>query len=165
MSLADIRSLYEYTEWANERMLAAIAGLSDEQYTRPIVSSYSSIRDTLAHIAGAEWIWMQRCRGNNPTAQPEWAAEAPLSRLSENMRAVAAERRAYLDALHEGQLDDPLSYRNLKGEPFTQRLADVLFHVANHSTYHRGQLTTMIRQAGAVPPSTDLIVFHRERRT
>lgn len=163
MILSEIRALYDYTEWANERMIAAIAQLSDEQYTREITSSFPSIRETLAHLAGAEWIWLQRWKGTSPSAQPEWSLSAPLSRLRENLRAVAAERRDFLDALDDQALEQPLTYRNLKGESFTNRLTDILMHVANHATYHRGQLTTMIRQVGALPPATDLIVYYRER--
>lgn len=161
MTLHDIRRLYEYTEWANARILEAIRSLTGAQYEQHIVSSYSSIRDTLAHMAGAEWIWLQRWKGTNPTSQPEWAPQAALDTLARNWNAVAEDRRRYLDSLDEEALQRPLSYRNLKGEPFTNRLADVLLHVANHATYHRGQVVTMIRQVGATPPATDLIVYVR----
>jgi uncharacterized damage-inducible protein DinB len=164
MSLTDIRTLYEYAEWANERMLAAIANLSDEQYTKKIESSFPTIRDTMAHILGAEWIWLQRWNGESPTSHPEWTVDPPVGRLIDESRTIAAQRRKFIETLEESQLDGQITYRNLKGQQYTSRLADILFHIVNHSSYHRGQLTTMIRQAGGTPPTTDLIVFHRERR-
>lgn len=165
MILDEIRRLYEYTDWANERLLAALGTLSEEQYTRQVVSSFPSIRATLGHIAGSEWVWLQRWTGSHPTAQPGWSVDAPLRQIAENVRATASGRRKYLEQLQERDLDGTLTYRNLKGQEFANRLGDMLFHVVNHSSSHRGQLITMIRQVGATPPSLDLIVFHRERRS
>ncbi len=164
MNVTEIRGLYDYTDWANDRMIAAIRGLSDEQYTREITSSFPSVRATLGHIAGAEWIWLQRWKGTSPAAQPEWAVDAPVDLLANELRKVASERQTFLRSIDDEALMQPLGYRNLKGDTFTNRLIDILSHVANHSTHHRGQLTTMLRQAGAVPPVTDLIVFFREKR-
>lgn len=163
MNIEEIRGLYDYTDWANDRMVEAIRALTEEQYTREITSSFPSIRATLGHVAGAEWIWLQRWKGTSPAAQPAWAVDAPVNRLADQLRTVASERRTFLRSADDSALQQPLTYRNLKGDPFTNRLIDVLLHVANHSTHHRGQLTTMVRQAGAVPPATDLIVFRRER--
>ena len=164
MSLAEIRRLFDYADWASERMFTAIAGLSDEQQNRNIVSSFSSIRATLAHIVGAEWLWLQRWNGISPGAPPEWAATATVAELAQQMRKVSSERRAFLSALDERKLDEEFAYKNLKGDAFKSRLRDVLLHIANHASYHRGQLTTMMRQAGGTPPSTDFIVFTRETR-
>jgi len=163
MDIAEISGLYDYNVWANDRIVTAIRELSGEQYTRMIPSSFPSIRATLGHIAGAEWIWLQRWNGTSPGAAPSWAADATVDLLAGELASVALRRRALLASLDETALQKSLSYRNLKGDAFTDRLVNVLLHVVNHSTYHRGQLTTMLRQAGAIPPATDLIVFSRER--
>ena len=162
MTLADVRGLYDYTEWANERMLAALEMLSDEQYSRELVSSFPSVRDTMAHIAGAEWLWLQRWQGISPTAIPAWAERPAVGVLRRELREVAEARGEYFDGLDEAALQRPLSYRRIDGSAHTNRLLDVLLHVSNHSTYHRGQLTTMLRQLGAVPPTTDLIFYRRQ---
>ena len=162
MSLADIRRIYDYADWASERMLAAIAALTEEQQTRDIVSSFPNIRATLAHIVGAEWLWLQRLNGVSPGAPPEWVASGSVAQLAERAAAIAAERRALLERLDERALDQEFAYKNLKGEAFNSRLRDVLLHISNHASYHRGQLATMMRQAGATPPATDFIVFCRE---
>jgi hypothetical protein len=70
MNVADVRRLYAYDDWANDRLVAALAGLSEEQFTRKIVSSFSSVRDTLSHIAATEWIWLQRWTGTSPLQPP-----------------------------------------------------------------------------------------------
>jgi uncharacterized damage-inducible protein DinB len=164
MNVQEIRELFTYTEWANARILECARGLSEEQFTREIASSYPSIRGTLAHIVMAEWVWLRRWKGESPTAWPEWADLSSFDNVVEHLRAIEDERRELLDGLSEEVLQGELAYRSIKGDPFTTRLVHQMQHVANHSTYHRGQLTTMIRQVGAVPPATDMIVWFRNRQ-
>jgi uncharacterized damage-inducible protein DinB len=161
MNIADARKLFDYTEWANERMAAACSGLTGEQLDREIVSSFPSIRLTLAHMASAEWIWLRRWLGESPSVWPEWIGEAPLDQVVAGWREVARERSAWLDGLADADLERAISYRSMKGDPFTNPLRDLFTHVANHATYHRGQLTTMLRQVGATPPATDFSVYIR----
>ncbi len=161
MNVTDLRRLYGYTDWANDRMLAAIGGLSEEQYGRHVVSSYPTIRDTLAHIVFAEWLWLERWRGRSHAEYPAWMTEPPFPKLEEEMRAIAAERRAFLDDLTEDAIESTIDYRSMKGDPFTMPLGGVMIHCANHSTYHRGQLVTMLRQVGATPPNTDYTQYLR----
>ena len=158
MNAADIRRLYTYTDWANERMLATIDPLSDEQRTQVIPSSFPSILETLTHIAFAEWVWLRRWLGESPLSPPEGTS---FGETRDRLRAVAAERRAYLDGLSDDAVAGTVSYRSVKGDAFTMNLGDVLVHCANHSTYHRGQLVTMLRQVGAKPPGTDFTEFAR----
>jgi len=163
MNATDLRRLYAYTDWANGRMLSAAAALSEEQFTREIVSSFPSIRDTLAHIAGAEWVWLTRWRGESPLETPEWMSAPPFGVVRDRFVEIAADRRAYLAALAEDAIESVLHYRSLKGDPFAMPLGELLVHCANHSTYHRGQLATMLRQVGAAaPPSTDYTQFLRD---
>lgn len=162
MHVRDVASLYDYTTWANERMLEAAAGLSEEQFTREIVSSFSSIADTFAHIAFAEWLWLRRWKGDSPTQRPDW--ERTLASLGEQIRLTADERDQWIGSLTDSALSENLTYRNLAGDSFTFPLGDLLLHCANHSTYHRGQLTTMLRQVGARPPATDYVAVYKNAR-
>jgi uncharacterized damage-inducible protein DinB len=164
MSVAEFRMLFAYDEWANARLLEAVAALSDEQTSRKLESSFPSLLETVSHIAFAEWVWLRRWCGDSPTARPAWAADATLARLAELLREVATQRAAYLAALLETRLDAPLAYRNLKGEEHRHLLADLFRHVVNHSTYHRGQAATLLRQLGAKAPATDYVVFRGEAR-
>ena len=163
MNVDEIRDLFSYTEWANERILETLRGMSEEQLTRPIESSFPSIRETLAHIVMAEWVWLRRWKGESPTEWPEWADLRSLDAITGHLRAIEAERRELLESLTDDELHRDLSYRSIKGDPFSNPLVGLMQHMVNHSTYHRGQLTTMIRQAGGKPPATDLIVWLRNR--
>lgn len=163
MNIADLRRLYTYTEWANDRLLGVIAALPDEQFTRPIVSSFPSIRDTLAHIVSAEWVWLRRWLGESPLQMPDWLSEPSLATLQDELRRNEAERRAFLDRIDDETVAATIHYRSIKGDPFSLPLGETMLHCANHSTYHRGQLVTMLRQAGAhAVPSTDYSLFVRD---
>jgi len=161
MNLSDVRRLFAYTEWANALFFAVVDQLTEEQYTRTIDSSFPSIQDTLAHVVSSEWVWMRRWKGESPTVVPEWNSGASRETLHEQLRAVEAERKEFLASLDDDALATLVSYRSIKGDPFTLPLGEQFQHVVNHSTYHRGQLTTMLRQVGAAPPGTDLSLFFR----
>ncbi len=163
MTPEDFRTLYEYNAWANRRILDACAALPSEQFTRPLGSSFPSIRDTLAHITAGEWIWTQRWRGESPAAPPEWVKTADAKDLGERLSALDGELLEFASRLSSDDLARPIAYRNLSGESSSQPIWQPLQHLANHSTYHRGQIVTMLRQVGAKAPHTDLIVFYRER--
>lgn len=160
--LDEILDLYAYNRWANGRTLEAAAGLADEDYIRDLGSSFPSVRDTLEHILAAEWIWLSRWRGVSPTRlRPDWNP-VMLHALRDRWSAFEVDQTEFLSRLTEELLTETVTYRQLSGEEFSDPLWRLMRHVVNHSTYHRGQVTTMLRQLGAEPASTDLVVFHRE---
>lgn len=161
MNVADVRRLFDYTEWANAQIFAAIDGLSEEQYARTIESSFPSIKATLAHVISAEWVWLLRWHGESPTNPPEWTKGAPREELHRQLHDVETKRAAFLASLDEAALAKEVAYVSVKGDAFSYPLGEQLRHVANHSTYHRGQLITMLRQVGAAAPATDWLVFVR----
>ena len=165
MNVADARTLIAYDEWANERLMEALSGLDEEQFTRPLVSSFPSIRDTLAHVVAVEWVWLQRWLGQSPTAPPPWAERPSLAELRERLAEIEAERGEFLDGLSDADLQAQVDYRNLKGGPGSARLGELVQHLVNHSSYHRGQLTTLMRQVGATGPATDFVLFTTLTRT
>lgn len=162
--LATLRELFDFNYWARDRQLQACAALTQEQFLRPLGSSYSSLRDTLAHLVGAEWVWLERWRGHSPTPAEAagFAAEkfSTLAVVEERWWDVERGVRDYLGRLDESALGRPLTYQNLKGETWSYPLWRTLVHVVNHQTYHRGQVTTLLRQLGAQPPQIDYLVAH-----
>ncbi len=159
MGLETIAALYRYNSWANELTLDVVSGLTLEQFTRDLRSSYGSIRDTLVHVVWSEWIWFQRWKGESPTTVFSPADFPTAGSLRERFRTLAAERDAFLADLRAEALLEVVEYRNVKGEVWRYPLWQQLHHVVNHSTYHRGQVVTMLRQLGAEPPATDLLVY------
>ena len=153
------RSAYRYLQWANDRVLEAASALSAEQYTRDLGVSFRSVHGTLAHMVGSEWLWLERWRGNSPSAVPRYNDWQSASDLAGVWRAVASGQTDFLTRLSAADLERKVAYRNFAGEPKEFSLADVLLHALNHATYHRGQVTAMLRQLGAVPPATDYTLY------
>ncbi|MGH7645699.1 MAG: DinB family protein [Gemmatimonadales bacterium] len=160
MHLADLHDLYAYNRWANRQTLGAAERLTPEQFTRDCRSSFRSVRDTLAHILGAEWIWLERWQGRSPPALLAAAEFPTVAALNARWAEVEAGQQAFLTALTAEALGRRIAYVNTKGERWEYPLWQMLAHVVNHSTYHRGQVTTMLRQLGAEPVATDLLVFY-----
>lgn len=159
----EIRDLYAYNRWANRRILDAAARLDPASFTKDLGGSFPSIRDTLAHVLGAEWVWLSRWRGESPTGLPsEWDLST-LEALRGRWAEVERDQRALVDGLAEEDLGRSIAYRNTRGDPFENTMGQMLRHVVNHSTYHRGQVVTMLRQLGAGAVGTDLIQYYRER--
>jgi uncharacterized damage-inducible protein DinB len=158
------RHLIDFHYWARDRVMAAAGALSEEHYSRSMGNSFSSVRETLNHVYLAEWIWHSRWNGVSPTEFP--MVELPdLATLHERWLEMEGKVRAYIDeaAVGEMGLNRVIPYRLLNGTESASPLWQMVAHVVNHATYHRGQVTTLLRQLGAPPPkSTDMITFFRE---
>ena len=166
MNLSDIRHLFDYTEWANELALKAAAELSDEDLRRDFKISHGSIFATLLHMAGAEWIWLERWHGRSPAKRAAWSlwttdSCADLEVLNQRWSELIERRAQLISQLDESGLAAELPFKLLSGDPNSLRLVDQMQHVANHATLHRGQVVGMIRQLGIAPPSTDLLFYLR----
>jgi uncharacterized damage-inducible protein DinB len=157
--LDTLRRSYQYLHWANESILRSAAALDPDDYARDLGVSFRSVHGTLAHMLGAEWLWHERWRGRSPTAVPGYDGWQTAVDLESAWAPVRRDQLDFLSALGPDDLSRVLSYRNFAGQPKAYSLGDVLLHVVNHATYHRGQVTSLVRQLGATPPSTDLVVF------
>jgi uncharacterized damage-inducible protein DinB len=163
MNLEDFRLLYDFNAWANNRTLDSCAALSPEQLTRDLGSSFKSVRDTLAHIYGAEWVWLERWHGRVPAGLPSAADFPDLETLRRRFSDIDRNLVDYVASLTADDLIRVLTIKTSSGATFSQPLWQMLQHLANHGSYHRGQVATMLRQLGAKATGTDLIGFYRER--
>jgi uncharacterized damage-inducible protein DinB len=163
MTPEEMSQLHDFNAWANHRTIDAAAALTPEQFTMPMGSSFSSVRDTLAHICGGEWVWLERFQGRSPSAMPDNSRFADLGSLREHWAPIGSELLKFVRGLKQEDLNRVLEYKTMKFGVYKNPLWQSLQHVANHGTYHRGQVTTMLRQHGAQPIATDLMHFYRER--
>ncbi len=182
MNITDIQTLYTYNLWANQRMFSALENLNDQQFTAPTESSFPSIRETVFHILGAEWIWLQRWKGISPRATtpdvnvnsatmsqltpvkvPTVQELSTVAALRSFADAIEGERQKFLATVTEERLQAPLQFNDMAGNPYSEPLVQLLQHLVNHGTYHRGQVITLLRQAGSEAVSLDLLFFFRER--
>lgn len=162
MDVADIQELYRYNQWANDRAFEAASDLTLAEFTRDLGNSYPSVRDTLTHIVWAEWIWLQRWKGTSPRQRFDPAEFSDVKPLKTRWVELEAEQRAFIESVTAERLGAVVEYVNLQGQRWQYALWRQMYHVVNHSTYHRGQLTTMLRQLEAMPVNTDFLVFHDE---
>ncbi len=180
MNVADIRTLYAYNRWANQRMFSVLEKLNDGQFTATVQSSFPSIQESVLHILAAEWIWLRRWKGASPraTVGDTRSASAMYSALTnggidvETLATVSGlrrfadsleqERQEFLERLNDDALHARLKYTDMGGKEFFMPLQQLMQHLVNHGTYHRGQVTTLLRQVGAETVQLDLVFFFRE---
>lgn len=164
MTHRDLQDLVEFNYWARDRMLESVAGLSPEEFTRPMGNSFSSVRDTLAHLYFAEWVWYWRWQGVSPGRAPSAEDFPDLATLKAAWRELETKLREFVGGLDDVRVNDEIEYRQLNGQVFRSPIWQMVQHVVNHGSYHRGQVTTLLRQLGGTPAKTDLIAFYRERK-
>ena len=164
MNHADLRLLLDFNYWARDRVFQAVGPLTPEQYKRDLGNSFKSVRDTLVHVYSAEWIWYTRWMGESPTTPLSTEKYPDLPTLQSAWLELEGQIRSFVDRLSEGDITRVYDYRLISGQPCKSAFWQMFQHVVNHGSYHRGQVTTMLRQLGAAPAkSTDLITFYRER--
>jgi uncharacterized damage-inducible protein DinB len=147
--LERLRRLFEHDAWANREALTSLIGL-----TQGVAPPAQAVQ-VLAHVLGAERLWLDRLL----RAQPSVAVwpEADLDRLRADFDDVARRWEDYLDDLAPSDLDRAIDYVNSQGQPWTSTVGDILHHVVLHSSYHRGQVASHLRAAGREPAYTDFI--------
>ena len=161
MNLIEIQRLYDYNSWANERVLESLGPISQDGFIDNRQASHGSMRGIIAHIGGAEWIWLQRWKGFSPRSLlPEAEFETP-GIATQRLHKIDHDLQEFTSQLTQADLDGSRPYTTMDGKAYSNVLSDMLVHLANHSSYHRGQIATLLRQAGAVPQSTDFILFIR----
>lgn len=161
MTLKVVQELFDFDEWATNRTLDSVSLLSEEQFRRDLKSSLGGIHGTLVHICGADWIWLERWKGNSPSALMTTEQVPSREALKERWESYRAEIPALLHSLDDIRLQEQRAYKDTKGNQHSQPLFQQMLHKINHASYHRGQIVTMLRQLGAKPQNTDLIGFYR----
>ncbi|HRO43177.1 MAG TPA: DinB family protein [Flavipsychrobacter sp.] len=152
-----------YNVWANKRIIEVMMKLDAAQLNKEIVSSFPSLQKTVSHIWSAEFTWLQRLQ---LAEQPIWAEDGFQGDFKEacvRWQEVSFQLQEFVTRqFNDAAFDHVLQYYTRKSQPYKNKVGDVLLHVFNHSTFHRGQLITMLRQAGVtnIPP-TDFIAYLR----
>ena len=165
MTTDEAQRLFGYTSWANALMFRSAGAIPPADAGAPAASSFPSLCHTLAHIAGGEWVWLRRWLGDSPPGMPDWVANPDLADVRRRLGELEAERGMYLGRLSDDALGKAFHYRLFNGKEAETPLGELFRHVVNHSTYHRGQAATQMRQLGHTPPSTDYVRFLREAST
>jgi uncharacterized damage-inducible protein DinB len=160
MTVQEARTHLRYSAWASQRLIDAAFDLDAELLHRDVGVPNKSLHGTLAHVLMADRVWFARVTGvvlANPREQTE-PIETEWPRVLGQWQSLA---EAWTDA----DLASVVSYKDMQGNPYETPLVQIVMHVVNHATLHRGQVMAMFRQLGVAPPPTDLIFFYREQQS
>ena len=153
-----------YTVWANGLLLDLINQLPEENQTQELNSSFNSFYKTLLHLWDAENIWWQRMKLQERISLPSEIFTGNLRELGTSLLQQNLQWQEWVSNAQEHMLVHEFIYQNSKKESFKQPIFQMLLHLFNHGTYHRGQLVNMLRQVGVEKiPQTDFIVWSRKR--
>lgn len=151
-----------YNVWANKKILDRVAQLSEAQIHREIVSSFSSIYKTVLHLLDAESVWWQRIKLAEQISIPSQNFSGDFNQLINELYNQSGQWEAWVKAATENRIQHVFAYQNSKKEQFKQPVNEVLLHLFNHGTFHRGQIVTMLRQLGVNDiPQTDFAFYRR----
>lgn len=164
MMKAHFQTFAAYNAWANARLYESCARLSEAEYKKPRPAFFKSLHGALNHILLGDRIWLWRLLGEAHEPPP---LDTELYKDLASLRAARIEQdtaiSAFIDGLNEGQFASITVYRNMSGGEFRDRISEILAHVFNHQTHHRGQVHDQLSQTSVEPPPLDLIYFRRLR--
>jgi uncharacterized damage-inducible protein DinB len=152
-----------YNLWANKILLDRLALLPDEMVHKETGSSFGTIYKTLVHLMEVESTWWQRLKLQEHILLPEKDPDENFAEISKRLLALSTQWIDWVKNANEKNLTYVFGYQNTKKEFFKQPVYEMLLHLFNHQTYHRGQVVTMLRQNGIDKiPATDFIAFSRK---
>jgi len=155
-----LRLHFDYSAWASRRLMEASANLTAEELARDFKTSDKNVLDTLVHVFAADRIWLSRVRGE-PRAAFIDPADREYAALEREWPALYQRWKEWLAPLTDDGARAKIAYRDMKGNPYEQPLWQIVLHVVNHGTHHRGQAAGFLRAMGHTPPALDLIAFYR----
>lgn len=153
MTLAYFRKLLDYDHWANERALKALEATPSVE---------EAALQKMSHVLQAKAMWFSRLDPSSPPPE-SLSGILPLAQDRQLNEELKARFEAFLSRQEDGQLSRRIAYRNTKGTAFETPLSDILTQLGAHGAYHRGQIATLIKRSGGVPPETDYILFARQQ--
>lgn len=160
VSADTLRSHLDYTAWATHRLLDAASKLSPEELTRDFKTADKSVLDTLVHIYAADRIWLCRVR-NEPRATFVDPEDRDLMLLQAEWPALLERWKLWLRDFKDADATRVIAYTDTKGRPYSQPAWQIVLHLVNHGTHHRGQVSGFLRAMGQTPPPLDLIAYYR----
>ena len=162
MNIQDIHLLYEYNYWANKRILAASANVSQEQFDAPGSFPYGGLRGTLLHILDTEWGWRSLFQSIDTAAELKEDDFPTLAAFESHWKEEEKAMRVYLANLSDADMESHLRYTTDTGIKRDRILWHCLLHVVNHGTQHRGEAAALLTEYGHSPGDLDLTVFLNE---
>lgn len=154
-----------YNLWANEHIGHLLMAQEDSILSREQKSSFSSITKTVFHVWDAEVIWLTRMKGGTLADWPSKTFTGGKAEMLQGLVKSSTELLEFIKRKGESYPQQNLIYKNMKGDAYENSVEEILLHLVNHGSYHRGQIITMLRGAGVTQVvNTDLISWFRAQR-
>lgn len=157
-----LRNYVAYNHWANARILERLANVPSAYWTTEQKSSFPSIISTILHLYGAEHIWHGRLQGVSALS---WPAEGFTGTHAEAAKLLLGASQSlvdYINDIDDSTLQQTMEFKSVAGQPVSLKVHDMVQHCINHSTFHRGQIITMMRNLDVTDlPATDLSAYLR----
>lgn len=154
-----IQQVYDYCYWANRRYFSVAESLTGEQLHKTQGHSWGDVHAMFVHMMSSEWVWLQRWNGSSPEGHFKKEDFPTLASARTRADEIEAEMRAFIDAQSEASLQNEITYSNFRGETFHVPLWQMLMHVANHETHHRGELAAMYALMDVPHPEEEAIQY------
>ena len=154
-----------YSNWANQRLTDTILLLPEEKLVQHLASSFPSLQATLLHMWDAESMWWQRLKMHDNVTRPSDHFKGSTRDVSTALLHQGKLWESWIANASVAAIEHVFHYQNSKKEKFRQPTYEMLMHIFNHGSYHRGQLVTMLRELAVKEiPATDFIVFTRTKK-
>jgi uncharacterized damage-inducible protein DinB len=162
MTVDVLRHHLNYTAWASNRLVEAASALNDQELMRDFATADHNVLGTLVHVYAADRLWLGRIEGNPPPRFIVPEQDMNLAVLKSDWPALLERWKQWAALLTEDSIYGDISCKSAKGDAFVTPIWQIVLHVVNHGTHHRGQASGFIRAMGHVPPSLELTAFYRE---
>jgi uncharacterized damage-inducible protein DinB len=160
-----LKQFASYNIWANQKILDVILSLPEEKQLAEVPSSFNSLYKTVLHMWDSQSVWWQRMKLQERIILPGENFNGNMKDVVNGLMQQSRQWEEWVSNVSELLLDHVFQYQNVRKEQFKQPIYQMLLHVFNHDTYHRGQLINMLRQLGVGKlPQTDFIVWSRSKR-
>ena len=150
-----------FHRWATGQVLEETMELPAPELMKDLKSSFPSVYDTVVHLYQSDSIWLARLEEGPTGTRADYEAPGCLYDLRSAWMSVLDRMIAFAGGLEESGWERKISYKTLAGVPYTAPIWQMILHIVNHGTHHRGQVTGMLRQLGAAPRNLDLLAYYR----
>jgi uncharacterized damage-inducible protein DinB len=156
-----LRTHLDYSSWASSKLVSAAGTLTPEELTRDFGTADRSVLGTLVHVYAADRVWLRRIQGNPPARFIDPEKDVRLDVLLDDWPRLLGEWRNWAAGLTDEAAGARVQYKDLKGNAYETAFWQIVLHVVNHGTHHRGQVSGFLRAMGHTPPPLDLMAYYR----
>jgi len=161
--MENISFLVDYHIWAHTKVLNQLQTATTEEWNKNLGGSFPSLHELCKHLISADYRWLQRWKGVPLASIPDTFIFGSYTKVTAVWQPIFVEMKTVSEDFIKKGIDQPINFVTAKGDPYSMPFWQTLYQVVNHGTYHRGQITNMLRMLDKPPVGTDIFLFFAER--